>query len=43
VEGSYADVILVDGNPLNDLEVLADYENNIDYVMVDGKTYVDNR
>jgi imidazolonepropionase-like amidohydrolase len=42
VEGSYADVILVDGNPLDDLSVLNDYENVIDYVMVDGVNYVDN-
>ena len=42
-EGSYADVILVDGNPLDSTEVLADYENNIDIVMVDGVIEVDNR
>ena len=42
VEGSYADVILVDGNPLESTEVLLDYENNIDLVMVDGVVYVDN-
>jgi imidazolonepropionase-like amidohydrolase len=40
--GSYADVILVDGNPLDDLTILEDYENVIDYVMVDGVSYVDN-
>ena len=43
VEGSYADVILVDGNPLDDLSILDDYANVIDYVMVDGDVYVDNR
>ena len=43
IEGSYADVILVDGNPLDSTEVLADYENNIDLVMVDGAIEVDNR
>jgi imidazolonepropionase-like amidohydrolase len=42
-KGSYADVILVEGNPLDSTEVLANYENTIDYVMVDGKVYVDNR
>lgn len=42
-EGSYADVILVDGNPLEGTEVLVDYEDTVDYVMVDGKTYVDKR
>ncbi len=43
VEGSYADVILVDGNPLESTEVLADYENNIDLVMVNGEIEIDNR
>jgi imidazolonepropionase-like amidohydrolase len=43
VEGSYADVILVDGNPLEGTKVLEDYENTIDFVMVDGKVHVDNR
>ena len=42
-EGSYADVLLVDGNPLEGTEVLSDYENNIDLVMVDGVVQVDNR
>lgn len=41
--GSYADVILVDGNPLESLKVFEDYENTIDLVMVDGRVYVDNR
>jgi imidazolonepropionase-like amidohydrolase len=39
VEGSYADVILVNGNPLNGVEVLADYDKNIPFVMKDGKIY----
>ena len=43
IEGSYADVILVDGNPLESTDVLADYENSIDIVMVDGVVHVDNR
>ena len=42
VEGSYADVVLMDGNPLADLSILDDYENVVDYVMVDGVAYVDN-
>ena len=41
--GSYADVILVDGNPLEGTAVLADYANTIDLVMVDGQIRVDNR
>ncbi len=42
-EGSYADVILVDGNPLDSTDVLADYENTIDLVMIDGVIEVDKR
>jgi imidazolonepropionase-like amidohydrolase len=38
-EGSYADLILVDGNPLEGVSVLLDYENNIDFVMKDGIVY----
>ena len=40
-EGSYADVILVDGNPLEGTEVLAD-SDNIVLVMVDGKVFKDH-
>ena len=43
VEGSYADVILVDGNPLEGTAVLADYENTIDLVMVNGVVEIDNQ
>jgi len=42
VEGSYADVILVNGNPLNGVEVLADFEKNIPFVMKDGRVYKNN-
>ena len=38
-EGSYADLILVDGNPLEGVSVLLDYDNNIDFVMKDGIVY----
>ncbi|MEP5566493.1 MAG: amidohydrolase family protein [Halioglobus sp.] len=37
-EGSYADVILVDGNPLEGTEVLVD-SNNVVLVMKDGKIF----
>jgi imidazolonepropionase-like amidohydrolase len=37
-EGSYADVILVKGNPLKDLSVLND-SDNVQLVIVDGKIY----
>ena len=38
-----ADVILVDGNPLDNLKVLENYDESVDLVMVDGRIYVDNR
>jgi imidazolonepropionase-like amidohydrolase len=37
VEGAYADIILVDGNPLESLETLK--RNNVDFVMKDGLVY----
>jgi imidazolonepropionase-like amidohydrolase len=38
-KGAYADLLLIDGNPLEDVTLLADYENNIDLIMKDGKIY----
>jgi imidazolonepropionase-like amidohydrolase len=38
-EGAYADMILVDGNPLEDVGVLADYDANIRLVMKDGRIF----
>ena len=38
-EGAYADLILVDGNPLEDLGLVADPDNNFDLIMKDGKVY----
>jgi imidazolonepropionase-like amidohydrolase len=32
-------MILVDGNPLGDVSVLADYEKNLKLIMKDGKIY----
>ncbi len=37
-EGSYADVILVDGNPLKDLKILNN-PHNVQLVLVDGQIY----
>lgn len=36
-EGAYADIILVDGNPLQDLNAVT--RQNVDFVMKDGKIY----
>ncbi len=38
-EGAYADVILVEGNPLKDLSVVKDYANNFKVIVKDGKIY----
>lgn len=38
-EGAYADLLLVEGNPLNDLAVVVDYENNFKVIIKDGKIY----
>jgi imidazolonepropionase-like amidohydrolase len=39
--GAYADILLVDGNPLNDILILQNYEENIDLIMKDGLVYKD--
>jgi imidazolonepropionase-like amidohydrolase len=41
-EGAYADLILVDGNPLEDLDLIADPDANFDLIMKDGKIYKNN-
>jgi len=38
-EGAYADLILVDGNPLEDLELVADPHKNFVLIMKGGKIY----
>jgi len=38
-EGAYADMILVDGNPLKDINLMVDYEKNFVMIMKDGKLY----
>lgn len=37
--GAYADMILVDGNPLADVSVLVEYEKNIRVIIKDGEVY----
>ncbi|MGY6529460.1 MAG: amidohydrolase family protein [Cyanobacterium sp.] len=36
---AYADLILVDGNPLEDLSIMADYTNQFKVIVKDGKIY----
>ncbi|NML32509.1 metal-dependent hydrolase family protein [Paraburkholderia antibiotica] len=38
-EGAYADLLLVDGNPLDNIDLLANPEQNLRIVMKDGKFY----
>ncbi len=38
-EGAYADLVIVDGNPLEDLDLVADPEKNFVVIMKDGKIY----
>jgi len=38
-EGAYADILLVDGNPLEDLSVLGDDGKHLSLIMKDGKIY----
>jgi len=38
-EGALADLLLVEGNPLEDLDLVADPENNFKVIMKDGKVY----
>lgn len=41
-EGAYADLIIVDGNPLKELKLVADPENNFLLIMKDGVVYKNN-
>jgi len=38
-EGAYADLILVDGNPLENIDLVADAGKNFVLIMKDGKIY----
>ena len=38
-EGAYADMLIVEGNPLVDVSVLVDYEKNIKLIMKDGEIF----
>lgn len=41
-EGAYADLILVDGNPLNNIQLLTDPEKNIRIIIKNGQIYKNN-
>lgn len=40
-EGAYADILLIKGNPLDELEILLNPEENLLLIMKDGKIYKD--
>jgi imidazolonepropionase-like amidohydrolase len=37
--GAYADILLIDGNPLKDITIMTRYEETIDLIMKNGKVY----
>lgn len=38
-EGAYADLLVIDGNPLEDISIMTDPEKNFKVIMKDGKIY----
>jgi len=38
-EGAYADILLVDGNPLINLNIIEDYEKTLLLIIKDGVIY----
>jgi len=38
-EGAYADMLLVEGNPVKDVTVMADWKSNLKVIMKDGKIF----
>jgi imidazolonepropionase-like amidohydrolase len=34
--GAMADILIYDQNPLEDITIVEDYENNLDFIMKDG-------
>ena len=38
-EGAMADVLIYSKNPLEDVAIVADYENNLKVIVKDGKVY----
>ena len=38
-EGAYADLLIYDGNPLEDIQVIVNYKENLKLIMKNGKVY----
>jgi imidazolonepropionase-like amidohydrolase len=41
-EGALADLLLVEGNPLEDIDLIADPDRNFRVIMKDGRIYKDS-
>lgn len=39
VPGAYADLLIYEGNPLQDIQVIVDFKNHLKFIMKDGKVY----
>ena len=39
LKGAYADLLIVEGNPLKDVSILEDYAKNMKIIMKDGVIY----
>ena len=37
--GAYADLLIVDGDPVEDIMIMLDYENNFKLIMKDGEVF----
>mgnify|MGYP001976371685 CR=1 FL=1 len=42
-EGAYADLLLINGNPLDDISILREHEKSLALIMKNGKVYKDIR
>lgn len=38
-EGAYADLLIYEGNPLEDIQVIVNHKENLKLIMKDGKIY----
>ncbi|MDX2417354.1 MAG: hypothetical protein QNK19_07825 [Xanthomonadales bacterium] len=39
--GAMADILIYDQNPLKDIKIIEDFENNLDFIMKDGVIHKD--
>lgn len=37
--GAYADLVVIEGNPLENIDILLDYKNNMKLIVTDGKVW----